>query len=228
MAAVALKNVGTTKAKKGPCANDRQPLKSSPIQATFVYRSPMTPSTAPIRFPLSRTVVAIVAITLLGCGARGQSAEAIPVSVLKDAAKTFAQGMTCHIWRDADTTVEVEPSPFGGNFIIVGPFYAIASPQTPGPVTFEPGWQLVAQDKATGSLEMQTASLKGPEPLRATAMMPAKFSLLVVGESSSGLIGKGPISIFLVEPSEKKGTVRPQISNALRLLVDIENKKIVQ
>lgn len=184
---------------------------------------------------MKRYVVLMVATAVLVFGllkTLGQSDDGIPASVRADARKTFNNGKTCHIWRGTNTTVEVLETD-GRNCIIVGPFYVIASPQASGPVPYDPAWQLVIMDKTNGIPDIQRGCVKsvGPETNQASASKNSSFSLFITHKANNDLktkaklSGKGSISVYVVQPTENVGQ---QISNELRLLVDIDNKKIVE
>ncbi len=157
-------------------------------------------------------------------------AASVPLELQQEARKCFGEGNQVYIWRDTTTALKTETHPFVGQVVIVGPFKALASPKSKGPVAFQPTWKLAAKGGQFGTTEIHEATLSGPGQ-SVTSTSVAAFLLIIKPEakgpnSYAYFEGKGTISAFLIRPFTKDNPEPVRISNALTLTLDIDKKAI--
>jgi hypothetical protein len=151
--------------------------------------------------------------------------SAIPTAVKEKAKKEFTAGNKCYIWKDEKTTLQASQLPFGGMFLIFGPFKVLSSPDA-NDVEFQSYFSFVVLNEDKKSGEQVAATLVNESVIEKASNSEGRtfMVLLPTVMNDKKYSGRATTKIFLKARTGDKST----ISNNILFDVDFDAGKIVR
>ena len=148
----------------------------------------------------------------------------LSANVRQEAKQAFDAGRNCYIWRDPKLGVEAMDLPFGGKFLIIGPFYILSREEDEG-IAFQPYFDFVALSQAKDSGERVNAALVSESVVaRATSRESRSFSVMLpTVMSEKKYSGTASVRVYVARREGEKS----EISNSIQIKVDFDAGKLV-